>query len=211
MWLKGSASSMLFFLGQTHTTTILNYCSKFIYIWTFLGYNQPLKGRHFTSSGLVLWPAESCQLWPHLQLQCSGTKPGSARFHSGAQQPHLQPEPHPCGFNRREMVLGLFKGTAHSSASTHRGLHLTYPTRSRALTFCSGPTRDAYFLASYLLCCFMQISTKGFTRQRRQKLGPFPLSQEQNPRGHTVHRYFIYSQCTQSPSNLCKIWHSPFL
>lgn len=54
----------------------------------------------------------------------------------------------------------------HPSAPQHpQGSQLTHPMRSKALTFCSGPTREAYFLASYLLCCFMQISTKGLEKE----------------------------------------------
>ena len=159
-----------------------------------------MQGGPLTSSGLVPWLAESCRLWPHLWLPCSGTIRGSALPHSGVRWPRLQPEPHPCHLSRRGDGAGLTKDTNHAHpqstgpATQHpQGSQLTHPTRSKALTFCSGPTREAYFLASNLLCCFMQISTKGLQRKRVEggdKAEPSRhLSYEQKPIGQTIPVY----------------------
>lgn len=78
-----------------------------------------------TSSGLVPWPVESCQLWPHLWLPCSGIIRGSAQPHSGVRWPHLQPEPHRCGLSKRGGGVRAAQGhkpclsPAHSSATQH--------------------------------------------------------------------------------------------
>lgn len=135
-------------------------------------------GGLLTSFGLVPGPAESCPPWPRLWLRCSGTTRGSSLPRSGARWPRLQPEPHPWGLSRRGDGVGLPKGTNHAShqptgSATHplQGSLQTHPTRSKALTFCSGPTREAYFLASYLLCCFMQISTKGLGEEEGERTG----------------------------------------
>lgn len=52
-------------------------------------------------------------------------------------------------------------------------------------------------MASYLLCCFMQISTKGLEREKKEgedKAEPFcPLSYEQKAIEYTITVYFIYA------------------
>lgn len=73
-----------------------------------------VQGMPLTSSGLVPWPAESYQPWAHLWFQCSGTVQGSALLHSGAQWPHLQPEPHPCGLSRGGDDVRLPESTKHA-------------------------------------------------------------------------------------------------